>query len=64
MTRHAAQALGADNSLGRVQIGKRAALAVRGIGHPVERSYAIGANPCCGVLLGGDVIFGQEAFAS
>jgi imidazolonepropionase len=64
VTRQAARALGVADSLGTVQIGKRADLAVWEIEHPVELSYAIGANPCCGVLLGGDIVLDCGTFAS
>jgi imidazolonepropionase len=64
VTRHAARALGAADSLGTVQIGNRADLAVWDIDRPVELSYAIGANPCSGVLLGGEIVLDRGAFAS
>ena len=64
VTCHAAQALGAADALGTVQVGKWADLAVWDIDHPVVLSYAIGANPCSGVVLGGEIVLNQGAFAS
>lgn len=58
VTRHAAQALGLAHSIGTLAVGKRADLAVWDIDHPVELSYAIGANPCWRVVRGGETILG------
>jgi imidazolonepropionase len=60
VTRHATQA----DALGTLQAGKRADLAVWDIDHPVELMYAIGVNPCSGVMLDGEVVLNQGAFAA
>jgi imidazolonepropionase len=59
VTCHAAQALGLGATAGTLEVGKRADLAVWDIDHPVELSYALGANPCRGVLRGGEMILDQ-----
>jgi imidazolonepropionase len=52
-TRHAALALGAGRDIGTLEAGKRADFAMWDIEHPAELSYALGANPCVGVVYGG-----------
>lgn len=42
-----------------LEVGKRADLAVWDIVHPVELSYALGANPCRGVVRDGEMILAQ-----
>jgi imidazolonepropionase len=64
VTHHAAQALGLTHTVGTLEIGKRADLAVWDIDHPVELSYALGANPCSGVVRGGETVLDQGVFAS
>jgi imidazolonepropionase len=59
VTRHAAQALGLADTIGTLEVGKRADLAVWDIDHPVELSYALGANPCRGVVRDGEMILAQ-----
>ena len=55
VTRNAARALGfADR--GRLEAGARADLALWDIDGPVELAYAVGANPCTGIVRGGRVV--------
>jgi imidazolonepropionase len=49
-TRHAARALGAQDELGTIAVGKRADLAFWCVERPAELSYGLGANPCVGVM--------------
>lgn len=60
VTRHAAQALGLAHTIGTLEVGKQADLVVWDIGHPIELSYAIGANPCHRVVRGGETILDRE----
>jgi len=53
MTRNAAQALGMQASHGTLEVGKQADFALWDVGRPAELAYAIGANPCVGVLKSG-----------
>ena len=52
-TRHAAQALGLAQSHGQLRVGMRADFALWDITRPADLSYAMGANPCVGLVLGG-----------
>lgn len=52
-TRNAAKALGLFDQIGSLSVGKRADFALWQIERPADLSYAIGANPCCGVVFGG-----------
>lgn len=52
-TRNAAKALGLSNQIGSLTVGKRADFALWQVARPADLSYAIGANPCCGVVFGG-----------
>lgn len=49
-TRHAARALGLQDEIGTLAVGKRADFALWNIGRPAELCYALGANPCVGVV--------------
>jgi imidazolonepropionase len=49
-TRNAARALGAQEELGTIAVGKRADLAFWRVERPAELSYGLGANPCVGVM--------------
>ena len=54
-TRCAALALGLADR-GVLAEGRRADLALWSVGAPAELAYAIGANPCSGIVRGGDVL--------
>ncbi|MYN43739.1 imidazolonepropionase [Pseudoduganella sp. FT93W] len=49
-TRHAARALGRSDRIGTLEVGKQADFALWRIARPADLSYAIGHNPCCGVV--------------
>ena len=50
VTRHAARALGAQDEVGTLEVGKRADFAFWRIERPAELCYGLGANPCVGVM--------------
>jgi imidazolonepropionase len=52
-TIHAARALGRQADIGTLEVGKRADFALWDIARPADLSYAIGFNPCRGVVNGG-----------
>ncbi len=52
-TRQAARALGALGDIGTLEVGKRADIALWRIERPAELCYALGANPCVGVIYRG-----------
>lgn len=49
-TRHAARALGREDTIGTLEVGKRADFALWQIDRPAELCYNLGANPCVGVV--------------
>ena len=53
VTRNAAIALGMGETHGTIEIGKAADLAIWDITEPADLAYAIGGNPCVGVIAGG-----------
>jgi len=52
-TINAARALGLDGEAGTLEVGKRADLALWDIARPADLAYAIGFNPCRGVVNAG-----------
>ncbi|MES2742657.1 MAG: imidazolonepropionase [Pseudomonadota bacterium] len=52
-TAHAARALGMAGQVGSLALGKRADFALWEIDRPAELAYALGMNPCRGVVNGG-----------
>jgi imidazolonepropionase len=52
-TRNAARALGLQEEVGTLAVGKRADFALWDIGQPAELCYALGANPLAGVVYRG-----------
>jgi imidazolonepropionase len=56
VTCHAAQALGMGDSHGTLEVGKEADFALWDIEEPAELAYAIGANPCAGVVKRGTLM--------
>ncbi|NJD19793.1 MAG: imidazolonepropionase, partial [Gemmatimonadetes bacterium] len=61
MTHVAARVLGWKDSMGTVEVGKRADLAVWSVDHPSELCYWIGASPCWRVMRGGAITPGAGA---
>jgi len=49
-TRHAARALGLQEEIGTLEVGKRADFALWRIESPAELCYNLGVNPCVGVV--------------
>jgi imidazolonepropionase len=52
-TAHAARALGREQLIGTLEVGKQADFALWRIARPADLSYAIGMNPCAGVVNAG-----------
>ena len=52
-TRNAARALGAQDEIGTLEVGKRADIAFWRIERPAELCYGLGANPCADVMYRG-----------
>ena len=60
VTVNAAKALGVQNELGTLEVGKAADLAIWDIGNPAELSYWIGGNPLTEVVFAGNPLFSEE----
>jgi len=56
VTCHAAQALGIEERVGTIEVGKQADLVVWDIASPAELAYGIGHNPCRTVIKSGQII--------
>ncbi len=56
VTREAAKALGLQDKIGTLTVGKSADLCVWDIDHPAELSYRFGCNPCHLVCVKGELI--------
>ncbi len=56
LTREGARALGLQATHGTLEAGKVADFALWDIGSPAELAYAIGANPCVGVIRSGETL--------
>ncbi len=56
VTIHAAKALGMENEVGSLSIGKRADFAIWDIEAPCDIPYAFGHNPCVGVVKDGVLV--------
>lgn len=56
VTRYAAKALGWEEQLGALVLGKQADLVLWDIQHPAELSYAIASNPCRSVVVKGQTV--------
>ncbi|HEY5800327.1 MAG TPA: amidohydrolase family protein, partial [Burkholderiaceae bacterium] len=54
-TLHAARALGLQDEVGSLAVGKRADFALWDIARPADLAYAIGHNPCRQVVYGGAI---------
>jgi imidazolonepropionase len=54
-TREAARALGLLADRGTLEVGKRADFVLWRIERPAELAYGLGANPCVGVVYGGEM---------
>ncbi len=63
VTRHAAQALGLDDEIGSLEVGKRADLALWGVTEPAALMGQLGFNPCRGRYLDGRLCWVGEADA-
>jgi imidazolonepropionase len=56
VTRNAAKALGMDDQVGTIQMGRRADLVLWDVDDPAELSYRLGGNPCLAVMAAGSTV--------
>ena len=56
VTRHASRALGLQDSVGTLEVGKQADLVLWDIDHPAQLAYQYGVNPCRQVIKAGEVV--------
>lgn len=60
VTREAARALGRQDSVGTLEVGKTADMVLWDVERPGELAYPIGFNPCAGVIKAGEVVRGFD----
>lgn len=60
VTREAARALGRLDTIGTLEVGKTADIALWTVGRPGELAYPIGFNPCAGVVKSGKLVRGFD----
>ena len=56
VTINAAKALGIDERVGTIEVGKQADLVAWDIASPAELAYGIGHNPCQAVIKRGEIL--------
>lgn len=56
VTANAASALGMQDEVGTLEVGKNADIAWWDIEHPVDLSYQLGGHACVGVMKGGELV--------
>lgn len=61
VTIHAAAALGMADCIGSLEVGKQADFALWQIDRPADLAYAMGQNPCVGVVKNGKILSGASA---
>lgn len=61
VTLNAARALGLDNDIGSLEIGKQADIVMWDVNRPAMLSYRLGVNPCIGVMRAGEWRSGEPA---
>ena len=60
VTINAAKALGLEQQIGSVEIGKQADLVLWDVNSPAELSYRMGGNPCHSVIKSGEVVLSKK----
>ncbi|MDP2561073.1 imidazolonepropionase [Psychrobium sp. 1_MG-2023] len=56
VTIHAAKALGVEEEVGTLEVGKQADFVVWDINHPAQLAYQFGVNPCQQVIKAGNIV--------